>query len=211
MPIEDRSPTPFEQRVAFAGWLLEAAASLVGLALPTFALVRLQNLPEDVAAIAYVVLPTVSLALIVAIFIRGADIGRLSGRSAARLTLGLAVAGAIVTAAYAMISDKLVFTFIDATEAGEVVSEVHVKPIAPSQEIQDIVAECGGDYRIALSDDCPAAANLKTYMFRDRLWSVALLLGTMLLAQLLFVGAIVGGAWWLAERNFARETGTKEA
>jgi len=203
MPLEDRSSTPFERRVGFTGRILEGGASLVGLVLPTWALIRLQNLPEDVARIAYVILPTVSLAVVVAILIRGADIGRLSKRDAASLTLGLAVAGAIFTASYSVISDKLVYSLVDATEAGEVVSEVHVSPIVPRQEIRDILEECERDYEFALSDECPGAAALKSHMYRGRTWSVAVLLTMVLLAQLFFVAALVGGAWWLAEHHLA--------
>jgi hypothetical protein len=196
-----------ERKVALTGRLIEGAGSLVALALPTVALVRLQGLPDDLSRIAYVILPTVSVALIVAIIARGTNIARLTGKKAARLTLLLAVAGAICTIGYSYVSDKLVVSLVYPEEGPP---EVLVKPIVPSQEIQAIIGRYQGDYIIALTQD-PNAEALKRSMFRERAGSVALLLGTMLLAQLLFVAAIVGGAWWLAERHLAPAPGSKNA
>jgi hypothetical protein len=203
-PLSVESAVPIERKVALARYLIEAGGSLVGFALPTFALVRLEHLPPDLSRISYFALPVASLALVMAIFIRGPDIGRLSSRKAARLTLVLAAAGLLSTAAYAYISDRLVVTLTEHSLGSDDRSESHVKPLFPSREIRTIVDEYEGEhdpYDAALREGEPNAAKLKALMFRQRGGSVVLLLGTMLLAQLLYVAAIVGGAWWVAERN----------
>lgn len=192
------------ERIALANWLLEGAASLVGLALPTFALVRLEYLPADLSAIAYIILPTVSLALVVAIFIRGDDIGRLSGRTCAARVVALALAGAVLTGVYAFATDQLVVAQVERTPDAEIFLDAQVKPLAPSDAILAILTSCHNDYQFALSDECPQAGNLKRLMYRDRGLAVGVLLGLMLAAQLCFVAAIVGGAWWLVEREHPR-------
>jgi hypothetical protein len=191
---------PLENKVNFIRRILEAGGSLIGLALPTLALIKLEGLPDDISRIAHVLLPAVSLALVVVIFIRGADIGRLSSKRASMATLVLALSGALLTFTYSWTSDKLVVSLIDVENGKDVLSEVHIRPVWPSKTLQTMMGKYGDDYETALYDS-PNAADIKARMFRERGFSVALLLMSLLLAQLLFVASIVGGAWWLAERN----------
>lgn len=192
---------PIEDKVALTSRLLQAGGSLVALSLPTAALINLEALPDDLSRFAYVVFPAVSLALVVTIFISGASIGALSSKRAAALTLGLALAGATVTLGYTWISDKLVISLVVAETGGGERTEILVKPLFPSPRIRAIIDEYEGDYVDALTDHGPHVTSLKRYMYRDSGGATIALLGTLLLAQLLFVAAIVGGAWWLAERN----------
>jgi hypothetical protein len=189
-----------EERVALTERLIKAAGSLAGLAVPTVALVALGGLPDRQADTALIVLPAVSLALIVAIFVLGPEIGKLSRKRAATRILALAGAGALLAIVYSLLTDELVIqrTVMKANQVVQV--DRDIRPISQSQRVQDILRPYRGSYPQALKRS-PHKSELRNLMRQQRGWAIAAIFGSLVLAQLCFVAAIVGGAWWLAERD----------
>ncbi|HEV2816344.1 MAG TPA: hypothetical protein VGW40_03870 [Allosphingosinicella sp.] len=191
-----------DEKIAFITRLIRSIGSIVGLAVPTAILIRLGRLPDYVSDTALILLPSVTIAVIIAIFVLGEQIGKLaSGRIAAAL-IACAMAGATCTAVYSLTAYNLVIGRNIVNEAGTIQSLRDIKPLTPTDRIRAIIHPYRDDYHVALMRS-PYAGELRRLMRDNNQSAVGLILVTMLLAQLLLVVAIVGGAWWLAERQAA--------
>jgi len=200
---------PLRERVALTAWLIKGVGAIVGLVAPTAALVSLGELPDYLAGTAMIILPALTAVLIIAIVMLGDRIAQLSRKKAATLILACAAGGAMLTIAYGLFTQGQVVgnEHVD----GDVVEYVtrDIKPLIPSREIVAILDSYGG-YREALLS--PQAEELRGYMRADDFSAIMLILAMMTLAQLMIVSAIVGGAWWLAERHGATApTGSQPA
>lgn len=192
-----------ERKIALSDRILKAAAALVALAAPTAGLIALGGLTKGLSGTALIVLPATSLAVIVAIFVLGPHIRSIPRAKAALLILAFAAGGAVCTAVYAKAAGNLVVertTF----RAGKIVrTDRDLKPLSPSGRMREILSNAKGNYHRAIKGD--DGTEFVALMRQHNDSAFALVLALMVLAQLLLVAAIVGGAWWLAENAEEQE------
>lgn len=186
------------EKLGFADWLIKTIGSIAGLVAPPAALVLLGKLPDQMTNAALIVLPLITVAAILALIILGGRIGKLSPLYAAGLSVACAAAGALLTVAYSQFTFGQVVGIVSPGEGAES-PDREIKPLRPTEEIQNILNRYEGDYAEALL----RRPEMRGLMRSANQSATALIWLLMVCAQLLMVAAIVGGAWWLAEQDSA--------
>lgn len=185
-PPDDPAALPLK-RLDGATRIVRAAAALGALAVPTALLIQARPLPDGMGRIALVLCGVVAVGVTLAIAMLGRRKRGRGGRAAAMLFVTLAAAIA-ATIGYMVLAERLT---IPIEEPGRTV--LYIKPLTQSDALRNEMAHFE-DYEEALVRNKTV---IEPLLREDALSATLLLFTLLLLAQGLFVAAIVGGAWWL--------------
>lgn len=182
--------------------VIKSVAGLIavvpGLALITNAITLPLTLQQLLGALAL----ALGVVIVIAIYLFGQRLHQMKAQRVGLIVVGLAVAGVTV----AMICSGAANTYVLKRMVDGAV-ELRVLPLNPSGQLKTDLEDFGGDYDEALRHPV-IGARVSSAIDRQDGGTVLLLSVSFLLAQALLLGAIVIGAWKLADTLRQRRRST---
>jgi hypothetical protein len=180
-------PGPFEK----AGNVIKGMAALVALFPGAAIIFGLVDIPPTLIDLVKVISFSVSLIVLIAVFLLRARIVAMSNDRAAIIAVVAVLIGAASLTFYYQFANA--HTVNIGTEDDP---DRHIVPLNPSAEIHAQVDLFGGDYGEALRMG-PEPETLKLLMRRESATSVIVMIVLLVLSQVFLIAPVVGAAWKL--------------
>lgn len=175
-----------------AGNVIKGLAALVALFPGVAIIFGLVDIPPTLADMVKVISFSVSLIVLISVFLVRARIVAMSNDRAAIVAAAAVFVGAACLTAYYQFGRE--YTVVLGTQAQP---EPHIIPLNPSPEIRAQVDLFGGDYDEALRMG-PESESLKLLMRRESTSTIIIMVLLLVLSQVLLIAPVVGAAWKLA-------------
>jgi hypothetical protein len=181
-----------EEQMSAVGRVVQGVGALLGLTPAIALLMGLVSIPPDLADLIKVLSFFISAGVILAIILMRASIRRMKSNVAAMLVLATVLLGSIAATGYWIVAQG----HLIAVTNGKAI-EYFVVPLHPSARIERAVAPFGRHFEEAIyvsrqKDD------LRTWMREESGSASVVMLFLLVLANVLLVSGVVGGAWKVA-------------
>jgi hypothetical protein len=199
-PVTDSTRNNLGNDLTATGNIIKGIGALLGL-VPLLAVIyEVVAIPHDLESMAKLISFFVTVAGILSIMLNRNWISSLRSNKAALLVTGLVLFGSTSAIGYWTFARSNLVTIVHpkSAQAEEWKEQVFI-PLRPSPEIRDMVAPFGNDYILALATG-NHREKLSNAMRREQTSAMMVTLLLMVLANILLVLGIVGGAWKLATR-----------
>lgn len=183
-----------KERFERAGHVIKGVAAFLAL-LPSIAvLIGLVAIPPSLADLMTFVSGAIGIIIILIVVLSSAAIRRMSNTMAVLLIAIGALGGAAASTQYFLFADRHIIYPPDNAQ------NPLILPTKPSAELQSLLEPYGEDYAEALATSTQRE-RIRELLKRESGKSLVIMLLLMVIGQSLVVGAIVIGAWKLAEQD----------
>lgn len=179
--------------------LIKGAAAVVALMPGVAALLGVVEVPPSIDALVRFISVFVSLACVFSIALFKASIRKARGATVAITVLAMAIGAAGFATSYFLFARSHVIRLVE--NAGN--TEIYLIPLAPSPAIVSIMAPYDGDYVEALETSSQRLI-LRQELQEQSGSTAAILVGLLILAQAISIGAVMLGAWKLTSPEAGR-------
>lgn len=203
---------PVADNMKNVGGIVKAAAGLLALFPGIAILLGLVDIPPSVGNLIKVISFSVSVLVILAVFLLSDRIQRMSNNRAVLYAIIAVVIGSATATTYYQFANSRLVTVqkVDGS------SEKYLAPGTPSQQILDIVQPAVdgrptiSEYQFALQST-GAGSDLKDLMLAESRWTMILMVVLLILSEVLLVAPIIAAAWKLAGAAIAPEADAQAA
>jgi hypothetical protein len=184
---------PVTGKIDKANNVIKGIAAIVALFPGIAVLLRLVEIPPSLADLVKVISFSLSGVVLIAVFLLGDRITRLSKEKVALYSIVAVLLGAGCSYGYFRFADS--HTVV--VELPDQTTEKYIVPLNPSASIREAVEAMDGSYEAALQLS-PDREALKRSMDRESGSSMLVMILLLVLSELLLVAPVVGAAWRLA-------------
>lgn len=181
------------KQIESAGNAIKAVAGIIALFPGIVVLLGLVAIPPSLADLVKIISFSISGVVLLAVFLMGDRIQRLSKGRTVFYTVTAVVLGAACATFYFQFANR--HTVI--VETGPASAETYIIPLDPSERIREVVAPLDYDYKVALQA-ATQRAELRRWMVDESGSSMAVMIVLLVLSQILLVAPVVAAAWRLA-------------